>query len=84
MMHGAFVLIFFLSVLFAPWWLAGAVAVFILAEWRDWISVLFGAILLDLLFGVPVVSGYELPFLYTAVFGTLIIAEFYLRSRILD
>lgn len=83
MMHIASVLIFFVSVFFGPWWLMSATALFLLAEWRDWVSVVLGAFILDSIFGVPPIGGLEFPFLYTAFFSVLILVEFYLRSRIL-
>lgn len=84
MMHFVSVIVFFLSALFGPWWLMSISAVFLLAEWRDWFSVLLGAFVADLLFGVPIIEGFDLPFLYTGIFSLLILAEFHLRSRILD
>ena len=76
--------LFFLSVFFGPWWLFAALAVFLLAEWRDFFSVILGAMIVDLLFGIPIVQNTLLPFLYIGIFVPLILIELFLRRRVLD
>ena len=83
MIRIATVVVFFLSVLSGPWWLMAALAVVLLAEWSDWLAVMIGAAMMDLLFGTPVFFGAALPFLYVGTFSVLILAEAYLRSHVL-
>lgn len=77
-------LVFFGTILWGPWWLAIAVAVFLLALWRSFITVLVGGMTADLLFGVPLAPLFNITFFYTLLFGFLSIAERYVRTRMLD
>lgn len=77
-------LVFFGTILWGPWWLAIAVAVFLLALWRSFVTVLVGGMTADLLFGVPLASLFNITFFYTLLFGLLSIAERYVRTRMLD
>lgn len=78
----ATLVVFFLSIFFGPWWLMAGIAVVLLAEWGDWLPVFLGAALVDSLFGTPL-TGVGFPFLYVGTFSILILAESYLRSRLL-
>jgi len=77
-------LAFFGTILWGPWWLAIALAVFLLTLWRSAATLLVGGMAADLLFGVPVASLFNITFFYTLLFGFLIITERYLRTRLLD
>lgn len=82
MMRVATLVVFFLSVFFGPWWLMAGISVVLLAEWGDWLPVFLGAALADSMFGTPL-AGAGFPFLYVATFSILILAESYLRLRLL-
>jgi len=77
-------LIFFGTILWGPWWLTVALAVFLLALWKSSATLIIGGMVADMLFNVPLAPLFNITFFYTLLFGFLIIIERYLRARLLD
>lgn len=83
-MKVAFVALFFLSILFAPWWLTVPLGIIILLEpWGMPVAV-FGGVLVDVLFGTPIASLGGFAYLYTLLFVCGGLTVLYLRSRVVD
>lgn len=84
MIRTALIALFLASALFAPWWVAAASALALMVCFRAYLSVLFGAVLMDTLYGAPVVSLASTAHLYTAMFLILILIVVLLRVRLMD
>ena len=67
-----FIASFFVSVLFLPWWVSVFIAVILLAEWRAYVSVILGAVMLDVIFGSPLTLLGGFAYLYTGIFVALV------------
>lgn len=73
-----------ISVVFLPWWVSVILGVFILAIWQAYVSVLLGAVLLDVLFGSPMYVFSDFAYLYTAIFGLLAVVTLVLSRTMLE
>ena len=74
--------IFFLSILFAPWWLSFFIAIIIASSGEDLLVLPIGGVLLDVLFGVPIATLGGFSFLYTALLSIIALAGFILKDVI--
>ncbi len=63
-------LLFFGSILFFPWWVSVFLGVLLLFAGEGY-EVLFGGVLLDVLYGAPLPFFFHFPALYTALFSLL-------------
>ena len=75
---------FFASVLVGPWWVSIGVGILIASLSQRYIPLIFGGMLMDMLFGAPVPAFFDFSFLYTAMFTLIAICAFYFRDRILE
>ena len=77
-------ILFFASVILAPWWFTVLVGVYILARWNLFVPVILGGMLMDLIYGMPSgVLGMS-ALLYTIVFMMLAVAARYLHATMLE
>lgn len=79
-----FIISFFLSVLFLPWWVSVFFGVVLLAVWRAYVSVILGAIILDVVFGIPLAAFGGFAYLYTLIFVTLSVIVLFLHKAMLE
>lgn len=79
-----FIISFFLSVLFLPWWVSVFFGVVLLAVWRAYVSVILGAIILDVVFGSPLAVFGGFAYVYTLIFVTLSVLVLFLHKAMLE
>lgn len=84
MKHIFFILIFFLSILFLPWWVSIILAVIGVAYMGAYMTVFLGGVLLDTLFGTAVPTLFNSAYVYTTLFLLMIMATFAIRRFILE
>ena len=75
---------FFVSVVYLPWWVTVFLAVVLLAVWQAYVSVILGALLLDIVFGAPVTAFTGFSYLYTLTFSLLAGVTFFLNRSMLE
>ncbi len=78
------VALFFASIILAPWWLTVGVALVLLSRWNSVAVVVFGGVLMDLLYGSPVPFLFESALLYTSIFSVLALVSWYLHATMLE
>ncbi len=78
------IVLFYASIVLAPWWLTTMVAVVLLARWNLAIPVIVGGMLMDLVYGapLPLLGGYAL--LYTITLALLSLVSLYLHATMLE
>lgn len=76
--------IFFVSVLFAPWWLSVALAVLLLSFFKAYFEVIVGGVIMDSVFGAPIMSLFNIEFLYTILFTILVVTTYFFRKVIME
>jgi hypothetical protein len=79
-----FVVSFFVSAVYLPWWATTAFAIFLLAVWSAYASVFAGGLLMDTVFGIPMSASFGVPYVYTLVFFVLIAVTFALNRTMLE
>lgn len=79
-----FIVSFFISAVYLPWWFTVILGVMLLSVWNAYVSVILGALLLDMLFGSPLTSFGGFAYLYTAVFATLAALVLFLNRTMLE
>ena len=79
-----FIASFFISTVFLPWWFSVILAVALLSVWQAYVSVIAGALVLDILFGSPLVAFGGFVYLYTAIFLILVAFTFFLNRAMLE
>lgn len=84
MIRPILIVAFLSSIVFLHWWVVLLLGVFLIAYSRDYLVVLIGGLMLDATYGVPLISLFGLPSLYTAVFTVLITTDMVLRNRLMD
>jgi len=75
---------FFGSAVFAPWALTVMIGVALIAVWHSRFSVIFGGVLMDSLFGVPIPALGGFAWVYTALFVLLVGIDSVVRTRMID
>ncbi|PIR85405.1 hypothetical protein COU15_01080 [Candidatus Kaiserbacteria bacterium CG10_big_fil_rev_8_21_14_0_10_45_20] len=80
--RASLITIFFLSILFVPWWFSVVLAIMIASRGEDFFVLPIGGVLLDVLFGVPVVALGGFSFIYTVVFSAMAIGGYILKDSI--
>lgn len=77
------VVAYFVSIIFLPWWFSVMIAIVLLSMWKAYVSVILGALMLDVLFGSSLAfRGFA--YLYTAVFSLLVVLAFFLNRAMLE
>lgn len=79
-----FIIAFFVSVVYLPWWLSALIALLLLSVWRAYVSVIVGALCMDILFGSPLVAFGGFAYLYTAIFSILALMTLVLNRAMLE
>ena len=72
-------IIFFVSVLFAPWWLSVLLAIILLSYFGAYFEVIVGGIVMDSMFGVPIIALFNTEFLYTIMFAILVLTAYFAK-----
>ncbi len=75
---------FFFSIIYLPWWVSLACALYLLAFYSAFVSVFVGAVLLDLVYGAPLHTFSGFSFLYTAIMTLLIVVTAFLQRSMLE
>lgn len=75
---------YILSAVLLPWWITVFLAVILLAYFKAYGVVVFGGILMDLLYGAPQPALFEFQYIYTLVFGILALVSWVLDRMILE
>lgn len=84
MIRAGLVLLYFVAVVTAPWYVFLLLAILLIVYARLGVVALVGAALYDTLYGVPIPSLGSYEFLYTTVVGVLFLASLVLRRRLLE
>jgi putative Ca2+/H+ antiporter (TMEM165/GDT1 family) len=79
-----FIISFFISVVYLPWWVTVSIAIVLLSVWRTYATVMLGALCLDILFGSPLAAFGGFAYLYTAIFALLVFLSFFLNRTMLE
>lgn len=77
-------LLFFASILFLPWYFSVVIGIFIISQWKAYTSAIIGGILLDTLYGGPIITLYGFAYIYTGLFVVLVILAFFLRRAMME
>ncbi|MBX9765075.1 hypothetical protein K2X83_00335 [Patescibacteria group bacterium] len=72
------------SILFLPWWVSVVLAVLLLGVWQAYVSVILGAVTLDVLFGSQLAAFSGFSYVYTAIFCILALCTFVLSRAMLE
>lgn len=83
-MHISLSVIFLLSVLFLPWWVSVFLAILLLSSYKSRLVILCGGLLMDTLYGAPIVSLFSISYLYTTLFLVLILTSMFLRTKLMN
>lgn len=84
MIRVGLIALYVVSVFTAPWYVFLLLAIVLIVYVRAGVSVLGGAILYDILYGVPIPSLGSYEFLYTTVVAVLVLTSLLLRRRLLE
>jgi len=84
MIRTLLITVFFISIFFAPWWFAVLLGVLLLAYTKDYVVVLCGGLLLDMVFGSPIISFFAFSYVYTLLFSVCALSAFLLRTRLVE
>lgn len=84
MIRAGLIALYIVSVFTAPWYVFLLLAIVLIVYARAGVSVLGGAILYDILYGVPIPSLGSYEFLYTTVVAVLVLTSLILRRRLLE
>lgn len=79
-----YIVTFFVSIVFMPWWASMAFAIYLLAFYSAFSSVFIGAVLLDLIFGAPLHTFAGFSYLYTLLMTVLIVVTAFLQRSMLE
>ncbi len=79
-----FIASFFISTLFLPWWVSVVLGVVLLAFWQTYVSVLAGALLMDIVFGAPLIGLGTTTHLYMYIFCGLAVVTLILNRAMLE
>ena len=74
----------FASILLLPWYVPTVLAIILIAWWEAYVSVIIGGVMLDALFGAPIVVLGGFSFIYTGLFVISSATAFFLRRAILE
>lgn len=77
-------LFFFASILFLPWYVPVLLGLFIIVQWKAYTSAIIGGIILDGMFGAPIITLYGFAYIYTALFVILSLLAFFLRQVMME
>lgn len=79
-----FIIALFVSVVYLPWWLSVGIALVLLSVWRAYVSVILGALCIDILFGSPLLAFGGFAYLYTAIFSALTLMTLFLSRAMIE
>lgn len=77
-------ILFFASILFLPWYISVFIGVVIIARWHAYVSAIIGGIILDSMFGAPIVALHNFAYIYTILFIILSAFAFFLRHAMME
>lgn len=80
----ALIFLFFVAVVFAPWWCAVLLALVIATEGGAIYALPIGGALMDALFGAPILALGGFALIYTTVFSILAAVSFIIHRNIFD
>ena len=84
-MTRAFTLLFFFaSILFSPWYIPVLLGLLIIIQWKAYTSAIIGGIILDGMFGAPIITLYGFSYIYTTLFVILSFLAFFLRQVMME
>lgn len=72
----------FLSILFFPWWITLGVVLIILAIYNAYEVIVLG-IFADALYSVPLVDFFNIQFVFTIIFVSLLVVSSFLKKKVI-
>lgn len=72
----------FASILFLPWWLTVIIAISFLFMFTSYEVILWG-LFADILYSSPVLSFFNIEFLFTIVFIMLFIVVYFIKNKLI-